>query len=1091
MKKRFLLTLLAVALVLSAVCVVASAAVYSGTKSPRIVYTAGGVTSQTTSASDGNEFTSRHTVTEVTAHSVTVSGFQVGDKISYRTGSADYTTVDVTAAGDYTISGLTFNTDFDFCVTFKYQDTGDNKYTFAMSDPITIRTASLTPHARPTGISASFGKLVGLDSSKNYEYQQLESPDFTVGTTYTPYTSSTTLPSGLLAVRVAEDINGTASDYVIVYSAGEKAGTLSFNDGSVGNNGFTNGKWTFWSTKNRANYKTNIYSINIKNNAAGTGHMLAQQVEWVDREMYINGVFGYELTDDEIIPVTDLFTFNVNMAHNGMGSFIKNTATQADGSAAFGTDSTKVKGKVTFYVYGGDVASYSLPFYWYTSGSGYVSTNTLDLSTVVGADAAGYIYRIEIDVCDGDPVTDQGLTYALNTDVFPYTDDLTNYGYQLWTFGTANATTNRIDLDAKKTAATPILTATGTADATKFRIEGLDSTKSYAISSDNNTFTDVPTGSCYVDVTGTGTYYVYVKESAKEKQSQTASVTISGAMPAIAAGTLSYDLTSGSIKGFNTNIPTGFTSVSYQIGTIAYDGKITWNTDTVSSSTASKAVTKGFYVIRYAAQDTKLAGAATYVFAIDPNSANKATVAVDTTGGSTRDFTEGTWTFNSSVASDGYAYMDVNQSSGQRQIATSVVPVQDALTSYSFRYLFAADETFALNELGYLTFNIGFSVGNPLSSDTFPAKIRIYVTGGEKEYYDVPYTHYRARSFQTINVASIWDDAVAADASFEPTGYVRALEIFFLSDVTGITVTGGRDYPVIMVGDRNCNVMRNSNFITLKRSVDVGAVSSVDAVGTYGGEIIGLDADVTYQTATYDPDTNTLGSWVPVPEGTIRLNVPAGSYAIRVYAAANNADVISSDYVVVTIDESDPDDTRVTVNVDKVILPEDITFADAEYVFNVDETPYISRLALSNIVAQSPKSTISFESENYKIVVNASNIDLSLSNAHYFDMKVTFDGESAYDRMYAKMAAAVDEKELVKGIHFESINGYFFEVAEFSVYLGDELEGYEVDLRSYNERVNRLRTEESATVADGWVTFTTFGSDYVIVSPAYAKDQAE
>ena len=137
-------------------------------------------------------------------------------------------------------------------------------------------------------------------------------------------------------------------------------------------------------------------------------------------------------------------------------------------------------------------------------------------------------------------------------------------------------------------------------------------------------------------------------------------------------------------------------------------------------------------------------------------------------------------------------------------------------------------------------------------------------------------------------------------------------------------------------------------------------------------------------------------------------------------------------------------------------------------------------------------STVSYQwirkAENYKITVAASKIDLALEAAHYFDMKVTFDGESSYDRMYDKMAAVAEEKELVKGVHFESTSNYFFEEATFEVYVGDKYDGYEVEICSFNERVSRLRNEETATVEGGWASFSVFGGDYLIISPAFAKD---
>ena len=278
-----------------------------------------------------------------------------------------------------------------------------------------------------------------------------------------------------------------------------------------------------------------------------------------------------------------------------------------------------------------------------------------------------------------------------------------------------------------------------------------------------------------------------------------------------------------------------------------------------------------------------------------------------------------------------------------------------------------------------------------------------------------------------------------------------------------------------------------SKFVALKETIKVDALSTVPALSNVGGEITGLNPNATYLFATYDKTTGATGEWAPVTGVATVRNLPAGAYAIRGVASATDANYASSDVTVVEIGTFDAQG-RDTVKMSKIILPEDVSFAEAEYVFNVDNSRWINRLAVSNIVYDSPNSNVVFESKNYKFTVATSDIDLTLDAAHYFDMKVTFDGESAYDRMYDKMAAVAEEKELVKGIHFESSTKYFFEKGSFSVYLGEKYNGYEVELRSYNDRVGRLRAEETVTVEDGWATFSIFGGDFVIVSPAYAKD---
>ena len=83
---------------------------------------------------------------------------------------------------------------------------------------------------------------------------------------------------------------------------------------------------------------------------------------------------------------------------------------------------------------------------------------------------------------------------------------------------------------------------------------------------------------------------------------------------------------------------------------------------------------------------------------------------------------------------------------------------------------------------------------------------------------------------------------------------------------------------------------------------------------------------------------------------------------------------------------------------------------------------------------------------------------------------------------YEKFKALAGNKYF-KSVWLESIEGLPFEDVEFKVYIGTEYDGMTVELRSYNERIDKLRREEMVVVEDGWATFTRIGKPYVILLP--------
>jgi hypothetical protein len=1082
MKKRILLTLLIIALMLSVSAVCVMAAPVTGLKTPRIAYDADG-NGVYTDAGDYAPQTAYElnsakvaedlefdlqTVTAVGPTSITISGLKSGMKIAYSStegsGSVSMNSTTLPSGDTYEITGLTEGATYTLEITWNGINIGGNLYLFSTkSDAIYVTTKS-KPYATenegkwptPTGISGEGGKLLGTDANRTYEYAKLNAPEFTAPTTYTVYDpSTTTLTGGLYYVRVVEGADANykykTSDSALVYVKGENAGTFS-NAGNVSTP--TVGHWIIQTDD------LNYLAATRVGNSAGKGYFATQiPVSSSAQATFNNGYYAYYYADDEIIPVIDLLDFSFKKTTN-TGDHIIHKTNNKD---------FKVQGVVRFYIYGGNKAVHEVPFEWKPWNNN--ANIKIDLSSVVQPGDSGYVYRMDIDLIAADTLDEANLRPAEASD-FP---SGALFYQQLSFLKVANS---RVEMTVRAPEAAPEISAEGTGVDNVYRIVGLNPAKRYKISNDGVNYTDIPANSSYYDVTGTGTYYVVTCGGDKTLDSAPTTKKIAGAMPEISEGQLYYE--NGVIKGFNT-IPDGLLSVTYQWCQIKADGTYAWDKSLVSSPNATLQVSPGYYAFRYKAQGDSVSGKA-YTLFVYEGGTNKGTVSIAVPeSGNLKDFYPGRWTSSCDR---------IRNNGPTKTLVADYSPNVTTAPQMCFMYQFADNEIFTLSEFATLSFKLDFFNGNPFNFNYYPGFVRIHVIEGDQAYYDVPFTaNYNAAI--TVNIADFWTPYVEADENFELNGYVSAIEIHgFSSDrIDGLEVRNSAyNGPRLVVTGADVNTMTSSKFITLKQPASSSPLNSVPAIGSAGGEITGLNPEATYQFATYDEATGTQGSWISVPTNTTTIkNLEKGTYIVRSFALANDPKFITSETQVVEVGEI-PADGRDTAKIDKLVLPEDVVFAEAEYTFDIDESRWISRLAISNIVETSPEAKIVFAAEDYRYIVSVSDIDLTLDNAHYFDMKVTFDGESAYDRMYPKMKAIADEKELIKGIHFETSTGYFFENAIFEVNLGEKYNGYEVELRSYNKRVNRLRKEETVFVEDGWASFTTFGEDYVVLSPTFAEE---
>ena len=1095
MKKRILSVLLTVVLVVSAVVISTTAANYDGEKTPAIVYgdTYPAQTIPVTQIS-GFSLTSGIKVAEVGADYIKFENIDTTNVVQLKGSTIEYAKVTGGVAGtysstgaitgttvtEYTLSGLEEGATYSIRAISGRLSRVDGTNTLrnlVASDPIEVTLVSYTDAGKwptPTGLSTDAGKLIGTEAGKTYQYVKLSAPEFAIDEAgYVDYNAtSTTLAAGLYAVRIKEGTEGTnkyqTSDSAIVLVKGANVGTATFlttKTPAEYTGDYVTGKWTFLST--HASGGSNLAELN--SSLLRFNH----NVSYAFQERYVEGYYAYQFNEDEIIAVSDFLSFGL-WHNNQSGSHLKGAET--------------AKGVVIFYVFGGTQDTYKVPFEWYTAKE-KSTTITIDLASVAGSDAKGYIYRIDIDIVDASAPENASLELAAETDLYQHEGKGAYYSYQLWRF--LDAKEGRIKFNARVPEETPVISAEGTDTDGVYRIIGLNPAKNYAFSNDGVTYNDLPAGSTYVDVSSTGKYYVYAKATATTYDSEIATITISGAMPAIPEGTIYYE--DGYIKGLDAEAnktATGIqTVITYDWCRVAIDGELLWN-KTATSDDGSIQIGPGYYAIRYASRTAQnlVAGATTYIFVYEGGS-KKGTVstAVPASEENSNGFVQGAWTMS---ATEYNTYKSYNEGTNRR-LACAYLPRIEDITDLAWQYQFADDEIFPLAELGTLSFQIGFqSTGSPFAN-THLGKVRLYIADGDADYYDVPFA-IPEYEMSTIDVASIWEDEVELDSNFTPKGYVTALQIFYYTEETvgGVTcnyTSTSNDYAVAIIGGHDVTTMRSESFVGLKTKPEVDSIQAVPAVGTYGGELIGLNPEVVYQYAEYTEGQEPTNWQYSV--GKAYINLPAGTYAIRAYAPATDTKYLTTDNVIRTIDPAPAGDQRESAKVDKLILPDEVELSDANYVFDIEESRWINRIAISNIIIEAPNATITFEAKDYKLTIAASDIDLSLEPAHYFDMMVTFDGESAYDRMYPKMKALADEKELVCGVHFESTTPYFFEKATFELFLGEEYDGYDVELRSYNERVNRLRNEETVTVDGGWATFSTFGEDYLVLCPAMAEEE--
>ncbi len=445
-----------------------------------------------------------------------------------------------------------------------------------------------------------------------------------------------------------------------------------------------------------------------------------------------------------------------------------------------------------------------------------------------------------------------------------YEDD---YTYQMLQF--TFDSNNRIPLALRVKEDMPSVTVEGTDTKGVYRISGFNAEKSYSISADGKVFTTIPAGVTSYEVTGMGTYYIYTNPDLGNVVSDTLELVINGEMP---EAQLSYDETSKSIVGFDY-VPEGYESVTYQYGKI-YPHGIEWLGTLESGEGVTLPVEYGYYAFRIAPQGEGYVPSSPSKIFVYEGGTNKGRASHDYAANTSDLFVEGKW--SRSLAGSRIYY---DKGAGGR-LATSVTPTLEIAGVLSWRYAFAQDEIFPLNEASAITINsIGFAASNPYSLAYTPYA-RIYVADGEADYYDVKLTVNNTK----VDLAAYW-------TSIPPKGYVIAVEFFYFSPETlpNLTLTKpGDNYPVFRINgmsytDAGLLSTCTEDFATL---VDPVLTLSGSYKTTYavGDELntAGLTANMTYLgTKSCDVTSEAV---VSVPDlstvGTKTVTVTWGEYTV-------------------------------------------------------------------------------------------------------------------------------------------------------------------------------------------------------------------
>ncbi len=412
-------------------------------------------------------------------------------------------------------------------------------------------------------------------------------------------------------------------------------------------------------------------------------------------------------------------------------------------------------------------------------------------------------------------------------------------------------------------------------------------------------------------------------------------------------------------------------------------------------------------------------------------------------------------------AKDLKAAIDAGDAAAEAAARQAIVDVADTVL---FRYAYANDEVIPSSELLNFKFTLKKRMGSLNLGAGVTAKIIFYVInadGSVGQYVVEEATSTASQTSHDIDVQSI--------EGWPMDGYVVAVDIYPWTKVV--------PENVVVLDTNYYNTMAQFNLTEYIIKTNPGAPKVIpfdapDIEGGYG-EFANLEADKVYSFRADGSD-----EWTDIPAGSTSYSpVAPGTYYIKVKASRLYTE---SDEVMVIVGKVEGALRSLQNETKKIHLPNDFIEVKSDYEIDVTSKIWISRLALDNIKAVSPESTITIVGENFKYVVVAANLETEKA-VHYYNLDLSFDGESRHDTSYDELRELSGDAYITE-FFTESVNDLPFSEAELYIKVGSSYDGQEVELRTFNERIGKLRKTESATVEDGWVMFTNYGETYVILS---------
>ncbi|MBR5459656.1 MAG: bacterial Ig-like domain-containing protein, partial [Clostridia bacterium] len=687
--------------------------------------------------------------------------------------------------------------------------------------------------------------IIGLDASVQYEYTTVtklgtgEWVSAPAGTT-----KLENLENGLYAIRVkaSDGFFVSLEKLVLVYDGETDRTDIIYYDSALGKKAvYTSGEGNnlpfdigYWSS---TNYKVTDHNSSHGNASyaaiRNSGFALAtDDATAFGQLLAVNNT--YAMKPHQIVDINSIKSIHIGHAFIGVhGNAVLEGGTKSMYTA-----------KLRIFVTGSDVEYYDIDHAW---------DENVILDNKLPEDAHGYVTALQFFpfsfIPEGAHVQDE---YKDHNPEEKYSGRYVPgfvylYDYQLKGIET-------IDAEAIVTEAY----------LDSYRIAGLDTSKAYAYSTDEISWTNIPAGASYVQVDA-GTYYLKALGQNGDLDSEVISVTINGVQPTVTG----LSISEGVITGFEAD-----KSYEYRAVNAMNDEWIA-----IEAGTTELTVEAGVWAVRFAGADALVAGAPQYLM---NRGGSFGSIAWGKFSRDSAGFIQGYWTSTTkTIYNDNFVdtQLDGDDATTTRpRFAQNWTAKYDDRLNLVYKYAFENSEVLPIQNLGCLKVSMIFGASNPVVASSCVALFRVHVEGGNAPYYDVTVNHtFNWTMFEVDFLSSIPSNA---------KGYVTAIEVFPMYDVVGlISIAEANRYPVFRIANYDSNseldvksaekwrVSIYANAAPTASDFELKLEENNRFIPTY--VLSGFEPGVAYEVV--DP----MGMPVTFEEGTTEISVIAGTYKIR------------------------------------------------------------------------------------------------------------------------------------------------------------------------------------------------------------------